>query len=189
MVSMSIGLGFNRFRMTNYFDFYSIKPSFLLEEAALKRIFYKKSKEYHPDFYTLESDEKQAEILSLSTLNNKAYKTLGDFHRRMHHILDLHGLIEEEGKANLPQMFLMEMMDVNEEIMELQMDPNPTQQEEILKDIQSIDDQLISSIIPMTDAYDFDDPNMDQLSLIKEYYFKHKYLLRLRENLNKFAPS
>jgi len=175
--------------MTNYFEFYGLKPSFILDEGVLKRLFYKKSKEYHPDFYTLESDEKQAEILSLSTLNNKAYKTLSDFHKRIHHILDLHGMIEEEGQAQLPQSFLMEMMDVNEAIMELQFDPDPMQQTKILMDVQKIEDQMIEEVRPMMEGYDFEMPEQVRLQKIKDYYFKRKYLLRLKENLDKFATS
>ena len=45
----------------NYFEFYKIPIAFFLDEKALKKQFYKLSKQYHPDFYTLESEEKQAE--------------------------------------------------------------------------------------------------------------------------------
>ena len=106
----------------NYFEFFEIPISFKVDEAALKRIFYANSKKYHPDFYTLESEEKQAEILELSTLNNQAYKTLSDFDKRMKYILDLKEILAEEGQNQLPQSFLMEMMDINEVLMELEFD-------------------------------------------------------------------
>lgn len=171
--------------MTNYFEFYNLKPSFILDEAALKRLFYQKSKAYHPDFYTLESEEKQAEILGLSTLNNKAYKTLSDFQRRMHHILDLHGLIEAEGNAKLPQSFLMEMMDVNEAIMELQFDPDPEIKTKVIGDIKAIEEEEFQKIQLLLEAFDADQPDLNVLNQVKDYYFKHKYLLRLEENLEK----
>ena len=78
----------------NFFEFYEIPISFKVDEDALRTIFYSNSKKYHPDFYTLESDEKQAEILELSTLNNEAYKTLTDFDKRMKYILKLKGVME-----------------------------------------------------------------------------------------------
>ena len=59
----------------NYFEFYNIPVSFNVDKSALKRTFYANSKKSHPDFYTLESEEKQLEVLELSTLNNKAYKS------------------------------------------------------------------------------------------------------------------
>ncbi|HHH50193.1 MAG TPA: Fe-S protein assembly co-chaperone HscB, partial [Saprospiraceae bacterium] len=52
----------------NYFEFYNIPISFDVDAKALKKIFYANSKKYHPDFYTLENEEKQQEILQLSTL-------------------------------------------------------------------------------------------------------------------------
>ena len=60
----------------NYFDLYGIKESFNVDQALVKRKFYELSKLYHPDFYINESEEKQQEILDLSTLNNKAYQVL-----------------------------------------------------------------------------------------------------------------
>lgn len=171
--------------MTNYFEFYDLAPSFLLDEGALKRLFYQKSREYHPDFYTLETEERQAEILVLSTLNNEAYKALSDFHKRMYHILDLHGHIAEEGKAKLPQAFLMEMMDVNEAIMELQFDPDLTATAKVKSDIATFKDQDRSAIQALLDKYTFDQPIESDLVQIRDYYFKHKYLLRLEENLDK----
>ena len=79
----------------NYFEFYNIPVSFKVDNAALKAIFYSNSKKYHPDFFTLENDEKQAEILELSTLNNEAYKTLKDFDKRMKYILDQKGIMDK----------------------------------------------------------------------------------------------
>ncbi|HRD80271.1 MAG TPA: Fe-S protein assembly co-chaperone HscB, partial [Saprospiraceae bacterium] len=60
----------------NYFEFFRLPLSFQLDEEALRKAFYANSKKYHPDFYTLESEEKQTEILELSTINNQAYHTL-----------------------------------------------------------------------------------------------------------------
>lgn len=171
--------------MTNYFDFYGMTPAFLIDEGGLKRTFYQKSKAYHPDFYTLESEEKQEEILRLSTLNNEAYKVLSDFHRRMFHILDLHGMIEEEGKAQLPQTFLIEMMDVNEAIMELQFDPDPDQKEKVRKQIADFRDQSKIAVTAQLESFDAAEPDPALLVQVRDYHYKHKYLRRLEDNLEK----
>ncbi len=82
----------------NFFEFYNIPIAFKLDEAALKKTFYANSKKYHPDFHTLESEDKQDEILELSTINTEAYKILSDFDKRMKYILDLKGTMAAEGE-------------------------------------------------------------------------------------------
>src|SRR5688572_1882490 len=106
----------------NYFEFYNIPESFILDEKAVKAKYYQLIREYHPDFYANETPEIQQEILQLSTQNTNAYRTLSDPDLRMQYILKDHGLLEEGGKNELPSEFLMEMMEINEELMELEFD-------------------------------------------------------------------
>src|ERR1700761_7612540 len=105
--------------MINFFEFYGIPESFHPDVAHLKKEFYKLSKQYHPDFYANEADEKQQEILELSTLNNKAFQALSDQYKRLEYILRTHNLLEEGAKPQLPADFLMEMMEINELLMEI----------------------------------------------------------------------
>src|ERR1700760_3703428 len=105
--------------MINFFEFYGIPESFHPDTTFLKKKFYELSKEYHPDFYANESDEKQQEILELSTINNKAYKTLTDPAKRLEYILRQHELLVDGARPQLPSGFLMEMMDINERLMEI----------------------------------------------------------------------
>lgn len=173
----------------NYFEFYNLPISFQLDEVALKRTFYANSKRYHPDFFTLEDEEKQNEILELSTLNTQAYKTLSDFDRRMKYVLDLKGVLAEEGKNTLPQDFLMDMMDINEAIMELEFDYDEMTYQKVLTDVQNIDNQIFNEIQPIVENYqDGMTPQYD-LEKVKNFYLKKRYLLRILENVSKFAPQ
>ena len=171
----------------NYFDFYNISISFNVDAAALKKTFYSYSKKYHPDFYTLESDERQAEILELSTLNTQAYKTLSDAERRMKYVLELTGAMGEEGQNKLPQAFLSDMMDINEAIMDLELDPNPKEIERVRKNVQLFDNQLVTEIKPVLNSYQHDAATSDALEKIKIFFLKKRYLFRIYENLSKFA--
>ncbi|MBI3232642.1 MAG: hypothetical protein HYZ42_01135 [Bacteroidetes bacterium] len=102
--------------MTDFFAFYGLTPSLELNPALLKKLFFEKSRTFHPDFFANESEEAQADALKQSTLNNEAYKTLLDPQSRLKHFLQLNGELLQEDKTSLPPDFLMEMMDLNEEI-------------------------------------------------------------------------
>jgi len=170
-----------------YFEFYNIPVSFKVDNAELKAIFYSNSKKYHPDFYTLESDEKQTEILELSTLNNEAYKTLKDFDKRMKYILDQKGIMDEEGQNKLPQSFLMEMMEINEALMELEFDFDEVKKNEALNQLQNQESSIYNEVEKIIENYQDDAATEEELKAIKDYYLKKRYLLRIRENLDKFA--
>ena len=173
--------------MANYFEFFGIPISFSLDEQDLKRRFYANSKKYHPDFYTLESPDKQAEILHLSSLNNEAYQTLSDFDSRMKYILGLKGLLKEEGQNEIPQDFLLDMMDINESLIELEFDYDPDAHQRIEQQLKSLEDNLFSEIKSIMEAYDDQRATETDLKTIKDYFLKKRYLLRIRENLSKFA--
>jgi molecular chaperone HscB len=171
-----------------YFELYDLPVSFILDKKALKRKFYKLSKQFHPDFFTLETEEKQAEILELSTINNEAYKTLSDFDKRMEYILKEKGVYAAEGQNKMPQDFLMEMMDINEALMELEFDFDSETFENTKTEVEYLEKDLSESIQPLLENYKDAADNTADLEKIKEFYFKRKYLLRIQNNLSKFAP-
>ncbi|RCH56279.1 Fe-S protein assembly co-chaperone HscB [Mucilaginibacter hurinus] len=170
----------------NYFNFYNIPESFHPDEAALKKQFYALSKQYHPDFYATESDEKQQEILELSTLNNKAYQTLSDPNKRLEYILREHELLQEGAKPQLPADFLMEMMDINERLMEIE---NTDQLADITAETLAIEGDINEELSRLTTDYaDLDDMAKEsRLNEILDIYYRQKYLLRIKESLNTFA--
>ncbi len=171
--------------MMNYFEFFDIAVGFKVDQAALKRTFYANSKKYHPDFYTLETEEKQQEILELSTLNNEAYKTLSDFDKRMKYILDLKGILDEEGQNKIPQDFLMEMMDINEALMELKFDFDPNKHQAITTQLQDLESAQYEQIKEVIENYSAETTSEKELLRVKDYYLKKRYLLRIQENLEK----
>ncbi len=174
--------------MKNYFEFYEIPIEFKVDKKALKHKFYALSKKYHPDFHTDKSVEEQSMILALSTLNNEAYQVLKDFDLRMKYILQLKNMLDE-GKDKLPQSFLMEMMDINEALMELQFDPNPEKLNEAQNNINQLKESFYLPISALIDNYQDDQDNEEELELIKNYFLKHRYILRIQNNLDKFATA
>jgi len=170
----------------DYFQFYGIPESFNLDSERLKKKFYEFSKKYHPDFHANEDDDKQQEILELSTLNNKAYQTLSDPYKRLEYILKSHDLLLEGAKPQLPADFLMEMMDINERLMELE---NAEQLGHLTAEVLAVEDDIKQKITDATAGYDKlnDTAKEERLNEIADCYYRQKYLLRIKESLNTFA--
>jgi molecular chaperone HscB len=172
----------------NYFEFYNIPVSFFPDQSLVRKIFYEKSKAYHPDFYVNEPEEKQEEILQLSTLNNNAFKVLSSPERCLEYVLGLHGLISEGEKYTLPQDFLMEMMEINEALMELEFEPDAQAIARIRAQVQEVQHTLDTALQNLLQHHDREPGNQALLAEAKDIYYRKKYVLRINDSLNKFAP-
>ena len=175
--------------MTNYFEHFGLDWQFELDTNALKKSFLVKSRELHPDFHTDKSEEEQQSILSLSSYNNTAFKVLKNPDSRFKYLLSLHGVDFEESKQSLPQSFLMEMMDFNEQLMDAQMESDQTIISSLTEELKKIEKSLFSEVSGILERYIPDQITESELNSLKEYYFKKKYLLRIKENLDRFALS
>ncbi|TDQ08490.1 Fe-S protein assembly co-chaperone HscB [Pedobacter metabolipauper] len=173
--------------MVDYFEFYGLPLSFNPDAALIKQQFYAFSKKFHPDFYINETEEKQAEVLELSTVNNKAYQVLSDPQKRLHYILELKGFLKEGENYVLPQSFLMDMMDVNETLMDLQFDPDPLRLEALKTDVDAIEQSLYNEISVLTASFDTqtEAEQVKSLTAVKDLYYRTKYLFRIRESIDK----
>jgi molecular chaperone HscB len=108
----------------------------------------------------------------------------------MRYVLEIKGLLGDESTTPpLPQDFLMDMMDINEVLMELEFDFDRLTYEKALKDVQNIEQELDTDIHPVLQSYR-DQPEMeDTLKKVRDFYLKKRYLLRIQENLSKFASA
>ncbi len=172
----------------NFFQFYEIPVSFTLDEKVLKQKYYALSRQYHPDFHTHENEAEQEHILEMSTLNTRAYKTLSDFDERVKYILELKGLLKESEKQEIPNTFLMEMMDINESVMDLQMDFDLEKYKQTLSEVREMQNDLFAKVKPILETYNDATIAEEDLKKIKEFYLKKRYILRLEKNLSIFAP-
>jgi molecular chaperone HscB len=148
-------------------------------QQQLKQKFYELSRKYHPDFYTRETDFEQSEALEKSSLVNKAYKTFKNRDEIIKYILQQKGLLQEEEKFQLPPDFLMEVMELNEQLMEAKMEDDDAALSSTKSSIASLQKQIYEPVESLIENYNDETVKPEELQLLKEYYFKKKYLDRI----------
>lgn len=167
----------------DYFSFFGIKPAFFTDESALKKSYYLNSRKYHPDHSRLDEDNT---VMDMAEYNNRAYKTLADFHTRMEYILREIAGIDLTG-IRLEGAFLMEMMEINEKIGDLRTEEDRQELDEIRELTAARMSEMLEDITPLLEAYDRDEGRAKPDHAIAEYFLKRKYLLRIQESLDNFA--
>ena len=174
--------------MANYFELYDIPVSFSPDQAIVKTKFYELSRKYHPDRFAQAGGPELTEALQMAAQNNAAYKTLKDSDATMAYILKQKGLLEEEEKYSLPPAFLMEMMDLNEAVSESEIDPENTDARNMATNDLNEQLELWDDAMQLLTARYAQGEQDDALLLqIKDMYFRKKYLLRIKERIDRFA--
>jgi molecular chaperone HscB len=163
----------------NYFELYDMPVSMKPDAQQVKQKFYELSRRYHPDFYTNASEQEQTEILEKSSLVNKAFKVLQQPDETIKYVLQLHGLLEEEEKYQLPGSFLAEMLDLNEQIAEAKMESDTVALKQIQNIIHDIQSDLYEPVKQIVEHYQEGVTTKEELLQVKDYYYKKKYLTRI----------
>ena len=189
MVTIFLSISLIRKSKMNYFEWFSLPISFSPDQAVVKSKFYELSKKYHPDFYINQPLEKQEEILEQATLTNKAYQTLSKPELCLPYVLSLKGLLQDGEQVQLPPDFLLEMMDINEALMELEFEADAHKLTALEAEIGQREAALAKEFEHYAQDFDFlsDENQQASLEKIKDAYFRQKYVLRIRDSLNRFA--
>lgn len=163
-----------------YFELYNIPISLHPNQDLVKKTFYELSRKYHPDFYTQLSEEEQAEGLEKSSMVNQAYKVFQHADETIKYVLQLKGLLEEEEKYQLSPDFLMEMLDLNDQALDVSEQADMDRLDQTIANFQKEIYEPVESII--TD-YKEGITTEKELLQVKEYYYRKKYLDRILAGL------
>ena len=172
----------------NYFELFEMPVSLQVDKKYLQKKYFELQKKYHPDFFSNESEEEQADVLEKSSMINKAYKTFQNDDETIKYVLQIKGLLEEEEKYQLPPAFLAEMMELNEALM----DVDDSSLGETETKISQLEKHLYDTVQNIIEYYNEENTTNEQLLQVKDYYYKKKYLKRILERLEgmrNIAPS
>ena len=163
--------------------------TFRPDAAEVKGKYHELSRLYHPDRFARTGGAELAHALRVSAMNNEAYKTFRDPDATMAYILKLHSLLQDEEKYALPPAFLMEMMDINEAVSEIEgSGAVPGDARDMA--VNSLNEQLElwdDATKLLVDKFEKGDKSEELLLQIKDQYFRKKYLLRIKERIDRFA--
>ena len=165
------------------------------DQVEIKSKFYELSRLYHPDRFAREGGEELAKAMRIAADNNAAYKTFKSPDATMAYILRLNNLLEDEEKYALPSVFLMEMMDINEAVSDYEAGmvsaAEPQHNEDArLMAVNSLSEQLElweDATSLLMERFEKGDKSKELLLQIKDQYFRKKYLLRIKERIDRFA--
>jgi molecular chaperone HscB len=164
----------------NHFQLYNLPITLQPDQELVKKKFYELSRTFHPDFYSQASEEEQADVLEKSSQVNQAYKIFRDPDATIKYVLQLKGLLEEEEKYQLSPDFLMEMLDLNEQAMEVS---GPDDKQQLEQQIANTKQEIYEPVEKMVAGYQEGLTSEKELLQVKEYYYRKKYLDRILEGL------
>lgn len=102
--------------MNDAFERLGLPGRFSIDTAELERQYLARSREVHPDFHTGSTAETLADAEADSAAINEAYTTLKDPFRRAEALMKMLGGPGASEQKEMPPAFLMEMLDLREQI-------------------------------------------------------------------------
>jgi molecular chaperone HscB len=92
--------------------------------------------------------------------------------------------LQEEEKYKLPSDFLMEMMELNEQLMDAKMEGDETAIGNVKFQISNLKSEIYEPVAKIVADYQEGITSEKELLQVKEYYYKKKYLDRILAGMN-----
>jgi len=161
---------------TSHFECLGLPRRFAIDLAAMEREYLSRSRELHPDFHQLGADSERRASLELSSALNEAYGVLRDSFKRADYLLMLQGGPSAAELKGMPPAFLMEMLEIREEIEALRSSPCDARLAELGEQLTARRDAVMAEVGPLFDN--------NELRTIRERLNAVKYLNGLIRDLH-----
>lgn len=161
----------------DYFELFDIPVSLEVNKGNLSAKYFALQKQYHPDMFAQATEAEQATALELSSMINKAFRTFQQPDENIKYVLQQKGLLEEEEKYQLSPDFLMEMMDLNEQLMDAGGDPSVAGRVQL--SVEQFKQAIYEPVKTIIANYQEGITTKEELLQVKEYYYRKKYLNRI----------
>lgn len=165
----------------NYFELFELPVKLKVDRNEARKKYFELTRKYHPDYFVNQGSDEQQDMLETSAQLNKALKTFSDEDETIRYVLSMKGLLEEEEKYSLPPEFLMEVMEVNEGLADAQLEGDTAKVQELLRELSRIENEIYEPVENIVEHYQEGVTSKEELLQVKDYYFRKKYILRLRQ--------
>lgn len=162
----------------NLYELYELSVSPYPETIGLKKKYYELSKKYHPDTFVQDTDASH-EMLQVSALVNEGLTVFTNEMKSLDYFFNYHQVNIQADKTSLPADFLMEMMELNEQIDEAN---DSEEKNKIRSEVEQIDKALTNNI--MITWSDAEKSHEQKIEIIKLDYLKKKYIQRILDSLS-----
>lgn len=154
-----------------YYDFFEIPFSFYPDMDLIRKRFKANVVKNHPDLQGGALDAEQ-----FTAQNNEAYKVLKNDSQRIRYILKQEEILKEGENEKLSPVFLMEMMELNEQL-EL---ASGEEKKLALNEIEIRKEKIWDQIETIGKSYDQEKSSLEEaLTRIKDMYLQSKYMDRI----------
>ncbi len=170
----------------NYFELFEIPVRLQLNRSELPRKYFELSKKYHPDYFANDTQEAKMNALEKTALLNKAFRTFQNPDETIRYVLQLKGLLSEGEKYQLPREFLLRVMELNESLGDIKDTGNADKTEAVLT---AFENEIYQPVQDSIEQYQDDKVTRQQLLMVKDYYFKKKYLRRVRQQVQEIRKN
>jgi molecular chaperone HscB len=159
----------------NYYELFELPISPVVDKTGISKKYFALQKEFHPDFYTNETEDDKENALAQSAAINKGFTIFSNKEKTLEYFLQLKGIITTDEKYNLPHDFLIEMMELNEGF---------DDETDIEAKIVAYEQELLQEIESLLSTENRVLLTENDFQKLKVYYYKKKYLKRILERLD-----
>lgn len=170
---------------SDFFALFGIPVSFEINLPELTSRYREMQRAVHPDKYANASDGERRVSMQMAARVNEGYQVLKDPLARSRYLLELSGITINDSETSLDNMFLMEQMELREQLGDLANSSNPEEELQTFKKHLSIRTNEILEHIKKI----FEQEDTEQLQQVVELTKKLQFFRRLEEEANELEES
>ena len=162
----------------NYFELFGLPVDYTVDRSDLSERYRELQRVVRPDRFASASEQERRLSMQGSTLINEAFQTLKDPMLRARYLLSLRGADMESKESTQDMEFLMEQMELREELAEARDKPDPFAV--VSSILGGIDKRIKGLIAQLTQQFETATP--EHLTAAREIVLKMQFLQKLHQD-------